>query len=140
MYFVCPKMQASNTSCAEFHTILQRNAFRDALVVGGSWAFGGASKMECHVQYKSKNLIAERNRRNKLNAKLYALRALMSKATIIDDAFDYINSLKKKVEDLQKELVELTTEEGQTQRTDAKLDQSDEALQMMENCKVYTYL
>ncbi|KAL5982226.1 hypothetical protein ACLOJK_016296 [Asimina triloba] len=43
----------------------------------GSWVFGGASKMECHVQYKSENLIAERNRRNKLNAKLYALRALV---------------------------------------------------------------
>ncbi|GAB2298791.1 hypothetical protein Dimus_032869 [Dionaea muscipula] len=60
--------------------------------------------------FKSKNLHAERNRRQRIGDRLLQLRALvpnitnMKKATIICDAIDYINELEEKVSELTGQL------------------------------------
>ncbi|XP_057962120.1 transcription factor DYT1-like [Malania oleifera] len=64
---------------------------------------------------KSKNLQAERRRQQKLSNRLLALRGLvpiitnMNKATVIEDAINYIKELQKNVRDLSEQLVELET-------------------------------
>ncbi|CAN1222162.1 Transcription factor DYT1 [Linum grandiflorum] len=64
--------------------------------------------------YKSKNLIAERKRRQKLTDRLHLLRASvpiitnMNKATIIDDAITYIQELMRNVKLLSDQLDELS--------------------------------
>ncbi|CAL1397681.1 unnamed protein product [Linum trigynum] len=68
--------------------------------------------------YKSKNLIAERKRRQKLTDRLLMLRASvpiitnMNKATIIDDAITYIQELMRNVEVLSDQLDALSAEEA----------------------------
>ncbi|KAF6145447.1 hypothetical protein GIB67_032570 [Kingdonia uniflora] len=65
------------------------------------------------LEFKSKNLEAERRRRHKLNDRLIALRASvpiitnLNKATIIDDAITYITGLKKHVDGLTNQLLEM---------------------------------
>ncbi|XP_057768542.1 transcription factor bHLH35-like [Salvia miltiorrhiza] len=61
----------------------------------------------------SKNIVSERNRRKKLNERLYALRAVvpnitkMDKASIIKDAIEYIESLNNEETRIQAEILEL---------------------------------
>ncbi|KAL1547923.1 transcription factor bHLH35-like [Salvia divinorum] len=61
----------------------------------------------------SKNIVSERNRRKKLNERLYALRAVvpniskMDKASIIKDAIEYIESLNSEERRIQAEILEL---------------------------------
>ncbi|XVF47612.1 hypothetical protein PTKIN_Ptkin03bG0124000 [Pterospermum kingtungense] len=61
----------------------------------------------------SKNIVSERNRRKKLNERLFALRAVvpniskMDKASIIKDAIDYIQELHEQENKIQAEIIEL---------------------------------
>lgn len=61
----------------------------------------------------SKNIVSERNRRKKLNDRLFALRAVvpniskMDKASIIKDAIDYIQHLHDQERIIQGEIMEL---------------------------------
>ncbi|PWA58889.1 Myc-type, basic helix-loop-helix (bHLH) domain-containing protein [Artemisia annua] len=61
----------------------------------------------------SKNIMSERNRRKKLNDRLFALRAVvpniskMDKASIIKDAIDYIQHLHDQERVIQAEIMEL---------------------------------
>lgn len=61
----------------------------------------------------SKNIVSERNRRRKLNERLFALRSVvpnitkMDKASIIKDAIDYIEDLHEQERRIQAEIYEL---------------------------------
>ncbi|KZV20969.1 transcription factor DYSFUNCTIONAL TAPETUM 1 [Dorcoceras hygrometricum] len=75
--------------------------------------FQGKSNLNTHQnerKFKSKNLEAERRRRRKLTDRQLELRSLMNKATIITDAIAYIEDLKKCVEDLTDQLVQMDQE------------------------------
>ncbi|CAN1167357.1 Transcription factor bHLH35 [Linum perenne] len=66
----------------------------------------------------SKNIVSERNRRKKLNERLFALRAVvpniskMDKASIIRDAIDYIQELHEQERRIQAEIAELESGVG----------------------------
>ncbi|KAI3970486.1 hypothetical protein MKX01_024133 [Papaver californicum] len=69
-------------------------------------------------KHKSKNLIAERNRRTKLKERIHCLRSVVPKITKMDilstlgDSISYIMELKNKVTDLQNELKDMEEEEN----------------------------
>nr|WIE96052.1 basic helix-loop-helix transcription factor [Loropetalum chinense var. rubrum] len=77
--------------------------------------------------YQSKNLILERNRRNKIKDRLFALHALvpkiskMNRAAILGDASEYIEELQKTVKELQDELKELEEEEWNSNDKELKI-------------------
>ncbi|GAB2233135.1 hypothetical protein Droror1_Dr00002352, partial [Drosera rotundifolia] len=64
-------------------------------------------------KFKSKNLHAERSRRQRISDRLLQLRALvpnitnMKKATIVCDAIDYINELEEQARELSEQLSEM---------------------------------
>ncbi|GAV89483.1 HLH domain-containing protein, partial [Cephalotus follicularis] len=76
--------------------------------------------------YKSKNLHAERRRRQKLKDRLHALRALvptitnLKKESIIEDAITYIQELQRNVKVLSDQLLEMESspEEGEKCNSD----------------------
>ncbi|KAI9112503.1 hypothetical protein K1719_016426 [Acacia pycnantha] len=61
----------------------------------------------------SKNIVSERNRRKKLNERLFALRAVvpniskMDKASILKDAIEYIQNLHEQEKSIEAEITEL---------------------------------
>ncbi|XP_021895843.1 transcription factor bHLH90 isoform X2 [Carica papaya] len=81
--------------------------------------------------YQSKNLVTERNRRNRIKDGLFALRAIvpkiskMDRAAIIGDAIEYIGELQKEIKRLQDELKKIEDEEHKLNNTDMKVTKSD---------------
>ncbi|KAJ7968415.1 Transcription factor like [Quillaja saponaria] len=84
--------------------------------------------------FKSKNLNAERRRREKLSNRLLTLRSVvpiitnMNKATIIEDAITYIKQLQKDVESLSDQLLEM--EVCSEKRTEPEIEDIDAAEEM----------
>ncbi|KAL7137095.1 hypothetical protein ABFS83_10G071100 [Erythranthe nasuta] len=79
---------------------------------------------------QSKNIVSERNRRKKLNQRLYALRSVvpnitkMDKASIIKDAIEYIKTLQEQEKQMQAEISEL--ESGRPSNIFINYDEHDE--------------
>ncbi|KAL8208654.1 hypothetical protein R6Q57_008066 [Mikania cordata] len=83
----------------------------------------------------SKNIVSERNRRKKLNDRLFALRAVvpnitkMDKASIIKDAIDYIRKLHDQEQAIRSELILLESRKLEPENMD--FDQNTETESFM---------
>ncbi|KAL5974126.1 hypothetical protein ACLOJK_030789 [Asimina triloba] len=91
----------------------------------------------------AKNIVSERNRRKKLNERLFALRAVvpnitkMDKASIIKDAIDYIQELHEQERAIQAEIAEL---EVGKQKKPCDFDMDHDRQSMMRTKKKRTNL
>ncbi|ESR43871.1 hypothetical protein CICLE_v10012974mg [Citrus x clementina] len=96
------------------------------------------SDSEDKAVYKSKNLEAERRRRQKLNDRLLKLRSLvpnitdMKKETVIEDAITYIRQLKGRVLFLCDQVLQV--EPLEEEETKPKIDEN--AAEEMKNCGI----
>ncbi|KAI3884784.1 hypothetical protein MKW92_019562 [Papaver armeniacum] len=76
----------------------------------------------------AKNIVSERNRRKKLNDRLFALRAVvpkiskMDKASIIKDAIEYIQELHEQERAIQSEITELESGKLKKSMSDINLE------------------
>ncbi|KAM1154555.1 hypothetical protein FF1_036872 [Malus domestica] len=93
---------------------------------GGTMSF----KSKTDSEFKSKNLFAERRRREKLSGRLLALRALMNKATIVEDAITYIQELQQKVDLLQDQIFEMEASSEETLEPNTDETHADAAEEM----------
>ncbi|XP_068333353.1 transcription factor bHLH35 isoform X1 [Pyrus communis] len=112
----------------EYKHYWETNMFLQTEELDSSWgldeAFSGyydsSSPDGAASSMASKNIVSERNRRKKLNERLFALRAVvpniskMDKASIIKDAIEYIQELHEQEKRIQTEIVEL--ESGKSNR------------------------
>ncbi|CAK9171567.1 unnamed protein product [Ilex paraguariensis] len=109
-------------NCDEFKHYWDTNLFLQTEELDSSWgidetAFSGyydsSSPDGAQSCAASKNIVSERNRRKKLNDRLYALRAVvpnitkMDKASIIKDAIEHIQQLHEQERRIQSEISEL---------------------------------
>ncbi|KAK3002051.1 hypothetical protein RJ639_021749 [Escallonia herrerae] len=113
----------------EYKLYWETNRFLQTEEFDSSWgleqAFSGyydsSSPDGTQSSAASKNIASERNRRKKLNEKLFALRAVvpniskMDKASIIKDAIDYIHELHEQERRIQAEISEL--ESGKSRKS-----------------------
>lgn len=109
-------------ACGEDYQLYwETNMFlRNEELGAGSWGFDDAistyyedSSSPESSSLASKNIVSERNRRKKLNERLFALRAVvpniskMDKASIIKDAINYIQELHEQERRIRAEISEI---------------------------------
>ncbi|MCL7039210.1 hypothetical protein MKW94_010103 [Papaver nudicaule] len=113
----------------------------------GSGRSRGTLNEDGILVFKSKNLDAERRRRDKLNTRLMELRSIvpnitsMTKASTIDDAITYIKGLQKQVEGLsdclnQMDIAVPQAMEEEDTVGEVELDQNNEKYIIEEQVKV----
>ncbi|KAL3522111.1 hypothetical protein ACH5RR_014945 [Cinchona calisaya] len=83
---------------------LNKYSYDDFCATGEGNNSGSRNEEDETKEFKSKNLEAERKRRQKLSDRLLELRSLMNKATIITDAITYIEELQSTVRDISDQL------------------------------------
>ncbi|KAL3623484.1 hypothetical protein CASFOL_032300 [Castilleja foliolosa] len=101
----------------ETNTFLQTEEldcyFDESMSVSYEYDSSSPEGMQSSSSPPSKNIVSERNRRKKLNEKLYALRSVvpnitkMDKASTIRDAIEYIKSLHSEEKKIKAEISDL---------------------------------